>query len=222
MKLRNFNYNSFIKTLDQKKFFLTQVYATLIFEIFIAYIVLMYAENNNFQLTRMGTIGLIFILFVIIISITYIKSPFIKLIIFTLFSGCIGLIFSIKVDLNEDSQDTEIVKKAFITTSVVFIYLTLFGFFAAFMGARISPIISIGLFFALLFLIIIIFIFQISGKYKTYHKIIAGAIILLFSIFIIYDTISILDKNYSGDFISAALDYFLDFINLFSEFLESN
>ena len=107
MKLRNFNYNSFIKTLDQKKFFLMQVYATLIFEIFIAYIVLMYAENNNFQLTRSGIIGLIFILFVIIISITYIKSPFIKLIIFTLFSGCIGLIFSIKVDLNEDSQDTE-------------------------------------------------------------------------------------------------------------------
>lgn len=225
MNLRNFNYSSFIKTLNQKKFFLAQVYATLIFEIFIAYIVLMYAENRNINLPRIQYFGLIITLFLIIISISFMKSPAIKFILFTLFACGIGLMFSLKIDMNngENADETnEIVKKAFITTCSIFVFLTLFGFFAAFMGARISPIVSIVLLFALLLLIIIIFVLSITGKYATYHKSIAAAIILLFSIFIIYDTISILDRNYAGDFITAALDYFLDFINMFSALLQSN
>jgi len=224
MKLQKFNYDYFIKTLDQKKFFLAQVYATLIFEIFIAYIVLMYAENRDINLTRVQYIGLIIFLFVIIISIVFIKSPLIKFILFTIFAGGIGLLFSTRIDIKngENSSENEIVKKAFITTCSIFVYLTIFGFFAVFMGARISPIVSITLFFLLLLLIIVIFILSIAGKYMMYRKIIAGFIILLFSIFIVYDTISILDRDYSGDFITAAIDYFLDFINIFSSLLGLN
>lgn len=224
MKSQKFNYDYFIKTLDQKKFFLAQVYATLIFEIFIAYVVLMYAENRDINLTRVQYIGLIIFLFVIIISIVFIKSPLIKFILFTIFSGGIGLLFSTRIDIKngENGSENDIVKKAFITTCSIFVYLTIFGFFAAFMGARISPIVSITLFCLLLLLIIVIFILSIAGKYMMYRKIIAGFIILLFSVFIVYDTISILDRNYSGDFVTAAIDYFLDFINIFSSLLGLN
>lgn len=225
MNLRNFNYSYFVKTLNQKKFFLAQVYATLIFEIFIAYIILMYAENRNIQLTRVQYIGLIIALFLIIISIAFMTSPIIKFILFTLFAAGIGLMFSLRIDIKngENAEETnEIVKKAFITTCSIFIFLTLFGFFAAFMGARISPVVSIALLFALLLLIIVTFVLSLTGKYATYHKIIAGIVIFLFSIFIVYDTVSILDRNYAGDFITAALDYFLDFINMFSALLNSN
>jgi len=222
MKSQKFNYDYFIKTLDQKKFFLAQVYTTLIFEIFIAYIVLMYAENRDINLTRVQYIGLIISLFVIIISIVFIKSPLIKFILFTIFAGGIGLLFSTRIDIKNGknaSEENEIVKKAFITTCSIFVYLTIFGFFTAFMGTRISPVVSITLFFLLLLLIIVIFILSIAGKYMLYHKIIAGFIILLFSVFIVYDTISILDRDYSGDFITASIDYFLDFINIFSSLL---
>ena len=224
MKSQKFNYDYFIQTLNQKKFFLAQVYATLIFEIFIAYIVLMYAENRDVNLTRVQYIGLIIFLFVLIISIVFIKSPLIKFILFTIFAGGVGLLFSTRIDIKngENESENEIVKKAFITTCSIFVYLTIFGFFAAFMGARISPIVSITLFCILLLLIIVIFILSIAGKYMMYRKIIAGFIILLFSVFIVYDTISILDRDYSGDFITAAIDYFLDFINIFSSLLGLN
>jgi FtsH-binding integral membrane protein len=225
IKSQNFNYDYFIQTLDQKKYFLAQVYATLIFEIFIAYIVLMYAENRNITFTRVQYICLIIFTFLTLISIVFIDLPFIKFILFTLFSGLIGLLFSTRIDLKNGENATEendIVKKAFITTCSIFVYLTIFGFFAAFMGARISPVVSITLFFLLLLLIIVIFILSIAGTYMMYRKIIAGFIILLFSLFIIYDTISILDRNYAGDFITAAIDYFLDFINIFSALIGLN
>lgn len=75
-----------------------------------------------------------------------------------------------------------------------------------------------ALFLALLVLIIVVFILSISGKYSIYRKGIAGVVILLFSCFIAYDTVQILDRNYDGDFIDGSLDYFLDFINLFREY----
>ena len=34
-----------------------------------------------------------------------------------------------------------------------------------------------------------------------------------------YDTNSILQRNYNGDFITASLDYYLDIINIFSGLL---
>ena len=42
---------------------------------------------------------------------------------------------------------------------------------------------------------------------------------MLFSVYIVYDTNSILQRDYSGDFITASLDYYLDVINIFSDLL---
>jgi FtsH-binding integral membrane protein len=39
--------------------------------------------------------------------------------------------------------------------------------------------------------------------------------IFLFSVFIIYDTNIILQRDYSGDFITASIDYYLDILNIF-------
>ena len=38
--------------------------------------------------------------------------------------------------------------------------------------------------------------------------------VLLFALFIVYDTNNILQRNYGGDFLNASTDYFLDIINL--------
>ena len=54
------------------------------------------------------------------------------------------------------------------------------------------------------------------------QKGLSGAAIILFSMFIVYDTQKILSRNYAGDFISASMDYYLDIINLFSSLLGYN
>jgi len=215
------SYNNFIKNLNNKKVFLLQVFSTLIFQVFIAYIVLMYAEHHELIHTKIHFIGIVLVTFIIIIAIGFIESPLIKFILFTLFSSCIGLLLSYRLDMN-NKEENEIAKKSFITTVGIFIYIVLFGFFLSFLGVRIPYQVGVGLFLALLALIIAIFILSISGKYPMYHKAIAGIVIFLFSCFIMYDTVQILDKDYYGDFISASLDYFLDIINLFSGVLNLN
>ena len=46
--------------------------------------------------------------------------------------------------------------------------------------------------------------------------------LMLFSVYIIYDTNTILQRNYFGDFITASLDYYLDIINIFVNLLSYN
>ena len=215
------SYNNFIKNLNNKKVFLLQVFSTLIFQIFIAYIVLMYAEHKHLVYSMMHFIGIVLVTFIIIITIGFVQSSLIKFILFTLFSSCIGLLLSYRLDMN-NKEENEIVKKSFITTVGIFIYIVIFGFFLSFLGVRIPYQVGVGLFLALLLLIIAIFILSISGKYSMYRKAISGVVIFLFSCFIMYDTVQILDKDYYGDFISASLDYFLDIINLFSGLLNFN
>jgi FtsH-binding integral membrane protein len=215
------SYNNFIKNLNNKKVFLLEVFSTLIFQIFIAYIVLMYAEHHELINTKIHFIALVLVLFIIIITIGFVQSPLIKFILFTLFSSCIGLLLSYRLDMN-NKEENEIAKKSFITTVGIFIYIVIFGFFLSFLGVQIPYQVGVGLFLALLLLIIAIFVLSISGKYPMYHKAIAGIVIFLFSCFIMYDTVQILDKDYYGDFISASLDYFLDIINLFSGVLNLN
>jgi FtsH-binding integral membrane protein len=43
--------------------------------------------------------------------------------------------------------------------------------------------------------------------------------LLLFSVYVVYDTNSILQRNYYGDFITASLDYYLDILNIFANLL---
>jgi hypothetical protein len=61
-----------------------------------------------------------------------------------------------------------------------------------------------------------------TGTYSLYAKMFAVFGIALFSIYILYDTQQILSRNYDGDFVTASLDYYLDFINLVSNFLNFN
>jgi len=53
------------------------------------------------------------------------------------------------------------------------------------------------------------------GNYSTFVKGILVFGLALFSVFIVYDTNQILQKDYYGDFITASMDYYLDIINIF-------
>lgn len=215
MKDNNQLYKKFIQNLSNKKIFLIEVFANLILQIFIAYIVLIIAENNNIINNSYKFYGIIFTIIILIILMIFIKSIIFKFIIFCIFSSMIGLMLSYKIDKNKEEQ-LEIYKKAFITTIGIFIFIVLYSFFLIYLGIKIPYQFSIFLFIILLLLIISIFIINLSGKYYIYHKAISGFIIFLFSIFIGYDTINMMDKNYNGDFVTASLDYFIDILNIFN------
>jgi FtsH-binding integral membrane protein len=50
-------------------------------------------------------------------------------------------------------------------------------------------------------------------------KVLSYAGLGIFSLFIIWDTNQILSRDYKGDFITASMDYYLDILNLFTNFL---
>jgi FtsH-binding integral membrane protein len=81
------------------------------------------------------------------------------------------------------------------------------------LGVRLGPRVELGLFYALLLLILFLIFNMIAGEIA--NKFLAMIGVLLFSIYIIYDTNKILQRDYKGDFIAASLDYYLDFLNLF-------
>ena len=59
-------------------------------------------------------------------------------------------------------------------------------------------------------LLTIIFLRIVSPNKKEYTKIGMS----IFALFVVYDTNQILQRNYSGNFVNASLDYFTDIVNL--------
>jgi len=45
-------------------------------------------------------------------------------------------------------------------------------------------------------------------------------VILLFAVYIIYDTNQIIMRDYDNDYVTAGLDYYLDFVNVFVALIE--
>jgi FtsH-binding integral membrane protein len=210
-------YNKFIKNISNKKIFLIKIFLTLIFEIILAYVSLLYSEKNikdDFSIYFICIISL----FVLIFLIIFISNTFIKFILLSIFSILIGIMLSFRIN---NQKQNEIAKQALIATIIIFVYMVLFAFFISFLGIHIPSYFAFILFISLLLLIITIIILRLNNSYSKHHKLIAGIIIFLFSIFIFYDTINILDKDYNGNFIEATLAYLLDFINLFSGELSS-
>ena len=96
-----------------------------------------------------------------------------------------------------------------------------FGIIIVYFGYDLSWL-GIYLFIALLIAITILIITMFAPQSKEMNKKISIGIVLLFSLFILYDTNNILlkygNKNKS-DCIHGALSYYLDILNLFSHYL---
>jgi FtsH-binding integral membrane protein len=86
-------------------------------------------------------------------------------------------------------------------------------------GIALGNIFGLGLFVCLLLLIILQIVALFTKGYSMMHKVISVFSLCLFSLYIVYDTNTILQKNYNGDFISASLAYYLDIINIFIDLI---
>ena len=203
-----------VKLMYEKKEFLILVFANLIVQLGITYYVMEKTNNPNISIWALFAAQII-----IIFVISLVPMPeFIKFLIFCLFSYIFGLMLS-PLKQKYNAQAIQIAIQG---------ALTVFAVFLAAGVALIAGGINLGykfgamLFWALLLLIVFELVFVLGAKLPQAQKILSFVGIIVFALYVLYDTNKILQRDYYGDFITASMDYYLDIINLFTDFLGSN
>jgi FtsH-binding integral membrane protein len=215
-KIAKTNFSQLFKLLYVKKFFFMLILINLLIQVAITYYV--HINFNRVELTkddkvrRLLIIGAHILSFVFIIILDIVPMPnWLKFILFSLFSVTMGIILEdIKPYVDED-----IIRTAFICSISIFVLL--FAFAIALIGSAIQlPYkISLSLFFALLVLLICSIIQYFIYLSSILKKTLLGFTLLLFSVYVVYATNIIAQRDYSGDFITASMDYYLELFNIF-------
>ena len=220
---KNNNLSQLFKLISEKRGFFALILATLVAQLSITYYV---SENvkiedeknetkdtNKFNGKLIGAYIVALVLLLILAFIT--MPPWLKFILFSLFSGAFGVILGYR----NSGLDPNIIKSALVGTGSIFVAMFAFGVALIASGIKLSLTFGLGLLFALFFLIILSIVQFFIAESSFLKKILVIGSLILFSLYIMYDTNSILQRNYNGDFITASLDYYLDIINIFSGLL---
>jgi len=199
------------KLLNDKKQFLIYVFANLIVQLGITYYV-MTNYNADSNKARMSNILLFLSQLFIIFILALVPMPaWMKFILFSVFSVTFGIMLaSLKKEV-----DPAILKTALVGTMGIFGGMFLAGVALLSFGIQLGLRFGLGLLYALILLIVASIVFMFMGTYSAAIKGLSVVGLALFSLFVIYDTNTILQRNYYGDFITASLDYYLDIINIF-------
>jgi len=212
-KMNKFNFN-LIKLFDimnKKKVFLLKVFTNLIFQILVTFVIF-YNVKIDIINNKLSLILLVLLQFGIIFIFSFFEIPiFFKFLLMTLFSAIWGLIF---IGLKKHISP-EIIKTAIFGALGIFIGIFIFGLILVGFGVYLDYKFGFVLLGLLLLLIITTIVLRLMNKYHIFHKGIAVISIILFSLFIIYDTNNIL-YNDTKDVIGASMDYYLDIINIFT------
>jgi FtsH-binding integral membrane protein len=201
--------NTFNSLFKDKKQFLIYVFANLIVQLGITYYVMMNYESNNRTISDlMLFLSQIFIIFILAL----VPMPaWLKFILFSIFSVTFGIMLSSL----KKTVDPEIIKTALLGTLGIFGGMFITGLSLLLSGIELTNKFGFGLLCALSMLIVVSIVFMFMGAYSGAVKGLSVIGLFLFSLFVIYDTNTILQRNYYGDFITASLDYYLDIINIF-------
>ena len=210
------------KLIYEKKSFFALILITLVIQLYITYYVSENVDIEKGEDTKTFNPKLIaayIAAFIIILILALISMPpWLKFIFFSLFSATFGVILGYR----KSRYDPNTIKTAYIGTISIFVSMFAFGVALIANNIQLGAMFELGLLFALLFLLIISIIQYFIIQSSFLYKIIVICSLMLFSVYIIYDTNSILQRDYGGDFITASLDYYLDIINIFSNLLSAS
>ena len=203
-----------IDLMYQKRMFLLLVFANLFIQLSISYYVMIH--NKKSPIGHWYLIG-IQIIIIFVLALMPIPS-FAKFILFSIFSYTFGLSL---VEYKEivDERAIEIAVKG---TLSLFGLMMGVGIALILGGIRLGQRFGSFLFWSLLLLIILQIIAIVGDGLSMLHKVLTFVGIILFSMYIVYDTQQILSRDYAGDFISASMAYYLDIVNLFVNLLDDN
>lgn len=214
--------SNFMKLLNEKKAFLMSVFANLITQLGITYYVMMNYDSNNKSSNNKSSKTfyiIVIVQFAIIFALALLPMPsWIKFFIFSIFSALWGVLFS---DILK-STDGNLIQMAIFGTMGIFGAMFLIGALLLFFGIKLGFGMASFLFCSLLLLIIAQLVMMFAGAYSNYIKILSAIGLFIFSLYIIYDTNNILQRDYKGDFITASMDYYLDILNIFLDLLNLN
>ena len=209
----------FSNLLRKKKGLMICIFLTLIFQLIIATITMKLDHKHQILGKQSITVTVVYfvISFVLIYLMIGTKLPFIvKQLLFVLFSILWGLILSQGIHV---IKDPKIIEGAALATLINTLLMLIVGFVIVYMGVDLGWM-GIYLMIGLFVLITISFIRVFTPGSPMVNKVVSCVSIILFSMFILYDTNNILLK-YKGkdDCIRGALDYYLDIFNLFTNSL---
>ena len=223
MKGGAFSPSNTIKLIQEKKTFLIMIFANLILQLGITYYILVNTdiqvlkERKRDSIFKRNFIALLPLFFLVILMNLPMPS-WARFIVFSFFSAYMGLI----LNSWEKIYGLEMLKAIIFSVVGIFISMMVFAVGLLSFGIKLGSTFGIFLIVALLLFIISRIVFFFAGTYSLYAKMFAIFGIALFSIYILYDTQQVLSRNYDGDFVTASLDYYLDFINLVGNFLNFN
>jgi hypothetical protein len=206
------------KLIKGREMFFVSTFLTLIFQVCLTFAVMLYSKNiPSMEKNARKYFILLFLLQLgLIIVLAFVPMhPAIKFAVFTLFAFISGVVLSIVASVKSE----DVIKAALVGTITIFVMMVVFGVILSMFGVDLNWMSGI-LFIALLALIITRIIMIFMKTSTNVKRIIAGASLMLFAIFIVYDTNSILQRDYNGDFVTAALDYFLDILNTFVNMIQ--
>ena len=210
--------DNFSKLIHKKKNLLKCIFTTLLCQLLITSLIftLIYKsrkQNNEFRLLYSLLflfLGILLIMFMTMYQLTFKQ----RLVFFTLFSVLQGVFLGFSLQYFGATA----IMSALLFTCLLFSTMLIFGFFLVYFQIDLSWL-GIFLFFLLLTLIILRIVSFFSPFSKTRDKLLTVFALLLFSVYIIYDTNNILLRydsiKYERDCILGALDYYLDIINIF-------
>lgn len=199
--------------LKDKAGFLAAVFGTLIFQLLLVLAIVKFLPQDDQIVTLVKEYWFVNVImqFVLIICLAIIPMPMpLKFALFTLFATLVG--YMLKVTL--ERVPTEIVQTALVGTIVVFVFFVMVGLVISGLGINLAPIglVLLGL---LLLVIIVSIVAMFMKSSSSFRKGLAIVTLFLFSVYVVFDTNQILQRDYSGDFVTAAIDYFLDILNIF-------
>lgn len=221
---------SFTKLIHKKKALLKCIFTTLLFQVLVTTLAFVGVYRNkgendgnqqkqkNKNGRRLSWVMLLSFLAVaigLIILMTSFNFTFNERVaMFTLFSVLQGLFLGVCLNF----IDANIIFTALFSTFAIFFLMIMVGFGVVYFKKDLSWL-GIFLFIILLGVIVTRIINLFIPYTSAFNKSLALGVILLFSIYIVYDTNIILFRydaiNYERDCILGALDYYLDLLNIF-------
>ena len=195
----------------QKKEFIILVFTNLILQLGITYYVMKNTDRKYINIWPLIAAQLIIIFIMILIPM----PEFIKFLLFCTFSYIFGLILS----LLKKEYSSEMINMAIQGALTIFTFMLATGVFLFMGGINLGYKFGAILFWSLLALIVARLVFVLGVKMDQANKILSFVGIILFAVYVVYDTNNILQRDYYGDFITASMDYYLDILNLFSNLL---
>jgi FtsH-binding integral membrane protein len=215
MRIINTPKENFGRLLYNKRYFMSSVYALLAAQVAITAVVAVYLRDHEQVANTVHKyfFAWFILAFLLIIVLSLVQMPsYMKLIILCLFSFTMGLnCIAAYSRIPED-----VIKVALFGTLGLFFVMSFGGLLLLSMGINLN-FLGYILMCAVLALLVAFVVMMFVPVSSDLRKAILTLGIVLFSVFIAYDTNMMVQPNYYGDAIDASVNLYLDILNIFTE-----